>query len=302
LEAQRWSALVGTTLPVYGTFGGNWPPVTAGQTWLATDGRRFVLVATSYGVVYYANGKFFKQSARGFIGEVTTYPFYAAGRASLWLADVAEFEVRVMMGFVAGSSGAGFVSIVGLEVAEFVQRNKENFGKWYRMLMAVLEVRAILKLVAPTLYDKVFNAVLKQVLDKLPEAVTPDAVAFGLGVIVGAMGKKVFLKGGKLTILSVLFVVLEQIVMRFSLSVAPVAAKLALADFRKFADDIVRTLKEVGVAIRDEDIRKIVEEVQKHPREIKRAFDKLKAAFSEDDDKGTSRSSASVPGAHAVAR
>jgi hypothetical protein len=184
------------------------------------------------------------------------------------------------MGIIAGSSTVGFVAIVGIEIAEFVKENRKNFAKWSRMLAAVLAVRATMKRIAPTLYDKVFNAVLTQLYDKVPETL-PDAVAFGVGVVLGAAGKALW--RGKFSVLSVLLVVLEQIVVRFSLSVAPVAAKLAVADHQKFEADLIQTLKDAGVSISSADVKHIVEEVQKHPQEMKEAFDKLKAAFSQDD-------------------
>jgi len=282
-QIKDWLTFIGTKVPVNSPYIGGWPPIEAGQTWLAPDGQRFVLLALSFDIVFCVNGKFFHQTAAGFIDEVTTYPYYAAGQASAWLAIVAEVEVRVVMGIIAGSTGVGWVAIVGTEVAEFIKENRKNFAKWIRTLGAVLEVRATMKRIAPTLYEKVFDAVLKRLFGKVPDAVTPDVIAFGVGVILGAAGKDLW--KGKLSVLSVLLSVLLQIVMRFSLSVAPVAAKLALADYQNFEADLIRTLKDEGISISSADVKHIWEEVQKHPREMKEALDKLKAAFSEDGEK-----------------
>src|SRR5262249_16590348 len=151
-------------------------------------------------------------------------------------------------------------------------------------LQAALEVRAFLKQHAPTLYDKVFNAVLhqlwKDVKGQLPHAVTAETVAFAVGVVVGSVGKAA--AKGKFSVLGVLFVVLEQIGIRFSLNVMPKALKLTAAEYAKLAEEIIRRLKDVGVAITDGDVRKIVDEVYKHPRQIKEAFDKLQATFGKD--------------------
>jgi hypothetical protein len=279
---KDWLALVGTKVPVNGPYIGGWPPIEAGQTWLAPDGQRFVCFASSFDITFYVNGKFFHQNPAGFIDEVLTYPYYAAGKASAWLATVAEFEMKVIMGIIAGASGAGFFAIVGTEVAEFYKQNRKNFGKWSRMLTAVMEVRATLKRIAPTLYDKVFNAVLLRLLGKIPEGV-PEAVAFAVGVILGHAGKALW--KGKFNEFSVLMEVLKQLVLRFVTSVAPVAAKLALADLQKFEADFIQTMKDEGVSISSADVKQIGEEVQKHPREMKEAFDKLKTAFSEDGEK-----------------
>jgi hypothetical protein len=207
------------------------------------------------------------------------------------MARLAEIEMKLLMGVVAGSSGVGFAIVIGTEVLEFVVENRENFEKWKRQLQAALEVRAFLKRHAPTLYDKVFNAVLKQVWKgvkgQLPDAVTAETVAFGVGVVLGSVGKAA--AKGKFTTLGVLVVVLEQIVVRFSLNVLPEALKLTAAEYAQLAQEIIGKLKEVGVEITDGDVRKIVEEVYKHPREIKEAFDKLQAAFGKGDKKEPSR-------------
>jgi hypothetical protein len=45
------------------------------------------------------------------------------------------------------------------------------------------------------------------------------------------------------------------------------------------ADEIINHLTKAGVVIHDADIRKIVEEVQKHPDEVKQAFELMRDAF-----------------------
>ena len=57
--------------------GGIWGTVQSGQTWIASDGKRFVWSADGLQVVYSVNGKFFAQGSQGFINEVRTHPFIA---------------------------------------------------------------------------------------------------------------------------------------------------------------------------------------------------------------------------------
>jgi hypothetical protein len=45
------------------------------------------------------------------------------------------------------------------------------------------------------------------------------------------------------------------------------------------AEEIMKQLKTAGVVLQDADMRKIVQEVQEHPEEVKQAFDLMKAAF-----------------------
>lgn len=250
---------------------------------MASDGPRFVFSADSLCVVYAQKGKVYVQDARGFAGEVTTYPFVAAGRSAKPWVEIAQVEVKLICGIVAGASGVGFAVVIGTEIAEFAVENRDNFGKWHRQLSAVLKARAILKQHAPVLYDKVFDAVLHQVYKDvkghLPEAVTPEIVAFGVGVVIGTLGKKV--AQGRFSLLAVIFIVVEQLAIRFSLGVIPGAIKITEDEYRKMADEILTQLKAAGVTIHDADIRKIVEEVRRHPAEIRKAFEEMKQEFQE---------------------
>jgi len=263
--------------------GGIWGSVKSGQTWMASDGERFVWSADGLQVIYSQDGKFFTQSPRGFINEVRTFPLVAAGRsAAPWVA-IAQTEVKLLMGIVAGASGVGFVVVVGTEIAEFVVENRDDFSKWENQLEVVLKARAILKAHAPVLYDKVFNAVLlqisKDVFSNIPDAVTPQVVFFGIGVIIGNVGKKV--ATGKFTWAGLIFVVVEQLLIRLTTGVVPKAIKITETEYRKMAEDIIKQLRTAGVSIQDGDIRKIVKEVQDHPDEVKKAFDLMKDAFEQ---------------------
>jgi len=207
----------------------------------------------------------------------------AAGRsAAPWVA-IAQTEVKLLMGIVAGASGVGFVVVVGTEIAEFVVENRDDFSKWENQLEVVLKARAILKAHAPVLYDKVFNAVLlqisKDVFSNIPDAVTPQVVFFGIGVIIGNVGKKV--ATGKFTWAGLIFVVVEQLLIRLTTGVVPKAIKITETEYRKMAEDIIKQLRTAGVSIQDGDIRKIVKEVQDHPDEVKKAFDLMKDAFEQ---------------------
>jgi hypothetical protein len=263
--------------------GGIWGTVGAGQTVMASDGTRFVWYADGMQVVYSVGSKFYTQSASGFAGEVRTAPFVEAGRRAALMAKVAEIEVKLLMGVVAGCSGVGFAAVIGTEVLQFIVENRDNFAVWNQQLQAVMKARSFLKTHTPVLYDKVFEAVLNQVYkdvkSQLPDAVTPEAVAFGIGVIIGAIGKKA--AAGKLSLLAIIFAVMEQLVVRFSLSTVPEAIKLTKEKYAGLADEIIEKMKAAGVTLNKLDADKILEEVQKHPKVVKEAFDMLKGAFEQ---------------------
>jgi len=263
--------------------GGIWGQIEAGQTVMASDGYRFVWSADSLTVIYSLKGKFYGQNSKGFINEVRTAPIIEGARQAEFMAKVAEVEMKFLMGIVAGSSGIGFAIVIGVEVSEFVVENRENFGKWKNQLEAVLKAREYLKKYAPTIYDKLFNAVLNQLYKdtkaKIPEAITPETVAFGVGVVLGTVGKK--MAKGKFSILALVVIILEQIVIRFLLNVGPEAFKLTANEYKQMADEIIKKAREAGVLLQEGDVKKIIEEARQHPQEIKKAYDMLKGAFEE---------------------
>ena len=263
--------------------GGIWGEVGAGQTVLASDGKRFIWSANGLHVVYSSGGRFYGQSARGFANEVRTAPLIVGARGAAFMARVAEVEMKLMMGIVAGASGVGFATVVGTEVAQFTVENRNNFAKWSRSFKAFLQAREILRNKVPRLYDKVFNAILDRVWkdwrSKLGGSVTAEIVAFGVGVIIGSAGK--YAAEGVFSMLKVALIVLEQIVIRFSLGVAPTAFVHTTQEYKKFADSLISSLPGAGIALTDADVRAVVEEVKRNPNEVRRAFEILKTGFGQ---------------------
>jgi hypothetical protein len=251
--------------------------VRSGETWTVSDGPRLVWSADSRRVIYSQRGKFYEQSSRGFEAEVRTSHAVEGGRRAEFMARIAEVEMKFLMGVVAGSSGLGFAAVVGPELAMWYYRNRDNFEKWQRQLDSVLRVRAFLKKHTPTLYDRVFNALLRQYLSKIPDAITAETVAFAAGVILGEVGEK--LAAGKFSILWLVWAVVWQIGKRFVLDVSYPAYKLTEDEYRKLAQEIISKLREGGVTIDQATVKKIVEEVKHHPKEIKEAFDMLRGVF-----------------------
>jgi hypothetical protein len=263
--------------------GGVFGQVTGGQTVLASDGRRFIWSADSLTVIYSLHGDFYIQSGKGFANEIRTAPVIEGARGAEFIAKVGEAEIKLLMGIVAGSSGVGFALIIGTEVAEFVAENYDKFAKWKSQLESVLKAREELRAIAPITYDKLFNAVLSQVYKdskgQLVDSITPNTVAFGVGVILGSVGKK--LAAGKFSLLGLLVVILEQLAVRFLLNVAPEALKLTAKEYERLAEQIVQKARTAGVSVSEGDAQKIIEEARRHPQEIKQAYDILQSAFDE---------------------
>lgn len=273
--------------------GGIWGNVESGQTWPATDGRRSVISADSMTVIYVLTGathptrnnKFFIQSSAGFRGEVTTYPFVEAARRAAPMARLAQLEMQIMIGIFAATSGVGLAAVVGTDVVDFCLKNHDNFGKWSKALAACVAVREVLRRHAPTLYDKVVDAVLiaagagvTESLRNIPEATANDPKLMGrfIGALIGKLGKQAL--STRLSALSVVWILLSTVATK-SLGAVPGALRMSLDERAKTADAIVTELRRGGVSLSAEDARKIVEEVAAKPQEIRASLEQLKAAF-----------------------
>ena len=228
----------------------------------ATSGMRAHLPVWTY-----LNGTFYTQTAKGLAAEIRTAPVVEAARRAAPMAKLAEAEMKFLMGLLAGASGAGFAAVVGTEVLGFMLENHNNFSVWKRQLGLILEARDSLKRYSPTLYDKLFNAVLDRVWAdfkaNLPESITLDTVSFAIGVVIGSAGKNA--AAAKFAWWRVIVVVLEQIVVRFSLNVVPQAIQITSEEYKKLSEEIISNLRRIGASIQQGDIQNIADEVKRHP-------------------------------------
>lgn len=257
--------------------GGMWGTLRSGQSVVAADGTRFIWSADGQTVIYSISNRFYGQNAAGFLGDIRTAPAPIGARRAVFMAKVAEVEMKLLMGIAAGASSVGFAAVVGTEILGFAIENRDNFTKWIDQFIAVLRARRMLKNIAPVLYDKLFNAVLAQIWRdyrrEFPEAITHEVVAFGIGVIIGTLGKKI--ASGKFTLLGVLFVVFEQLAIR-SLSITPDVLKLSRD---RYATELVAKLRQSGITIDEKEILQILDEIKRHPEEVRQALEVMRQAF-----------------------
>ncbi|HBE41055.1 MAG TPA: hypothetical protein DDW27_07610 [Bacteroidales bacterium] len=263
--------------------GGIWGRISSGQNYMALDGIRQVISANNLQIFYFQQEQLWAQEAHSFIGEIRTYPAIKGAQRALGMATIVEWEVNIILGIVAASSGFGLAVVVGTDIFKFLVDNKENFGKWHQGMVAILKARAVLKVKAPALYEKVFESFLKQlrvaISSGMGDALTkPDTAGKLVGVLIGKIGKTVV--QSRFTILGVIWILFSSVATKIMTSV-PSAINISVGEYKTISQDLINQLKSIGVAISPSEIQVIFKEIAKDPEQIRRVFFDLQSEFKE---------------------
>jgi hypothetical protein len=130
--------------------------------------------------------------------------------------------------------------------------------------------RKVMKKAMPTLYGKVWRAVVAKVgsdfENKLGESIKAESVFFAIGVIIGSVGKnlikEIFSK------LALLLIVLEQIVVRFLLDIVPADINKNFGEYQKHISLTLLKLKESGIIVTEYEVSLIYQEIKTHRKEV----------------------------------
>ncbi len=261
--------------------GGIWGTIRPGQNYQATDGLRQVVDVGGYLIFYYQNNALWGQQTQSFIDEIRTYPLIRGAQRAVGMAKLAEFQVNMLLGIVAGSSGIGMLAVVGVDIFKFLVMNKDNFNKWLIQMQAFLKVRERLKAKAPILYEKIFEMFLKQLWiatkKNIPAATTqPHVVGKLIGIMLGKFGKAAV--RSRLTILGTIWIILSNVTSKIITS-TPSAIRITSGAYKQLAIDLLSQLRKIGITISEREAQQIFQEIAKHPNEIRDIFRELQAAF-----------------------
>jgi len=286
-------------------------PVKPGKIFLTSQGRRFVLEANQSRVIYILlkpgkdNNKVYLQQSKGFIGDVTTYPFEKAGKNLQAVKTIAEYEVQILIGILSVTSWTAFTIVVGVDALDFTVKNKENFPKWSKIVQACLETRQDLKKYAPTLYDKLVYSTLLiawegtkfagsqkgEIASSVADSAMkdPNVAGRGAGIIMGKIGMNAM--NGRLTVLSAIWAILFTLASK-SVTAIPSAVKSTIEDIKnstlkektELAMNIITLLRRTNIEITKDEAIAIVSEVMDHPKELINSISKLSKVFKENSD------------------
>jgi hypothetical protein len=285
--------ITGSQMP--GFMGGIFPNVRGGQEWpgLQGQGSRFVLDASGYGVVFFQDGSVFYQPANGWVEDYRTFAAVRGAQGAAAMADLSIFTMEVLMGIASLAGGGVGLVITATNVIQFIHKYQGIFPKVFRVLKALAAARLVLLTLAPTLYSKAVDAVLRAVLSgvySLVVEVLPFAAELALPNIGAAVGQNVHKSGravgklvgklgfpalqGKLKIAGAVFKVLLFVIVRV-LAAAPASISIRVGEYKKMAEDLIASLRNSGVTIQPLEVQAIFEEIRKNPGRIQGSLKEL---------------------------
>lgn len=276
--------------------GGIFGVARAGEVWVGLNGRRLLIHANATMVIFAGldgkeAGKLFVQSGIAFRGDVTTAPIIMGARRALPMARLVEYEMQVIVGIVAATSGVGFVAVAGTDILRVFVEHRQQLPLWRKILTTLLASRALLKKYAPTLWDAIVHRTLLfawrgaeavvivsggDVGSNLPHAIVsnPAIIGRGLGLIIGTIGAQAV--KGRISVVSLTFSILSKVVSK-TLSAVPGAIKATAQQYTAEGRELIEALRGGGVQLAEEDAKRILQEVQAHGAEVKAAIESLVA-------------------------
>jgi hypothetical protein len=252
--------------------------VAPGQTWTAREGKRFILSAFSYGVLFLQmeTGKIYFQNALGFETDVTAMPDNLDPLR--YAVHLTEVEFEFFIGVCAGCSGSFIAIAVGIHVAEEMVIKRKKLGRYMKQFLAIARASGTLQLIAPHLHDRLVIQFAKTVFGSLWSSTKPGDIARYVGCLVGAFGEEILEQ--KVSLYSAVYIIFENFLIR-TLVVLPGAVKQGLDINLDTLDEqtLRRKLSEHDIALSERDWQGIKKALREKPKELKAVFDELVEAF-----------------------
>lgn len=254
-------------------------PVRAGQQWsLGREDVRLIYEVMAQAVVYLQlegprRNAFFAQTRTGFRETVRYSGYIEAAKGARGMVLLAEHEAAVLMG-LASTIGPTKYVFKGVNLLKLYVDNQALVHAVVNLLSVVLEVRAVLKHRAPTLWRVIVEALLFRPSDLFnydaeSVAMKPLRKSQLAGEIVGCVLSQ---KPGRY----LSFRTAIELLITVTIAGTPDALKgiRVETDARKLAD----ALRTRGEHVNEADARAIVKEVHEHEREIRPVLQKLARA------------------------
>jgi hypothetical protein len=255
-----------------------WQGITGGDRTIvalipgAPDDSGAVIFVTDSGQAYY-------QTLEAWHSDFRAGVYAGVTRSLAPLQTMLEVEAQALLGAIAATGGTGFASVVGVGAAQWVAQNRDAIARFLTAIGPIMGAAAGLKLLAPTLFDKVFWAVFQRVLTEIPESAAgnPKLIARFVGTLLVKPGQ-LTLKRDAAALADALAPLAKRVVLATSQAAraAPGAAKAVV---RGEVSDLIQDLRRTDGALTPDDADRILVEIRKNPAELKTLIDQFRRAL-----------------------
>ena len=238
-------------------------------------------------------GTAYRQSTAAFLDERDSMFFNDLAKRLQGVKALIELEMAIMLTIYSATSIPAMLLVTGASGVQFVIKNGDKFPKWASAVSTVLTVRRTLKRYTPKLYEKMCEGLFigvkrgtltaigfagDDVLANVPDAMVKDPKTVGklIGALLVSLGKADMAK--RLTVFGAVFTLLKTLASKAAGAI-PGAIGLTAQEKIRHAQDILVRLRAAGVPMSEEEARAIVDEVERHAREVRTALDDLARAF-----------------------
>lgn len=189
--------------------------------------------------------------------------------------------MQFLVGAVAGTGWLGLASVIGVDILEEIVTGKKRkaTGDLVKVLRIMSKTRKRLQNFAPTLesvlFDLLWFSLLQGQFQHILPAMgnDPKVASRAAGTIAVQLGQQAL--DSRLTVTSVLWSMFMQFSIKMTTSI-PSAAKSTVDQFKntndEFNNNLSNVLQSVGIILSEDEKKKIIEEIEANPNEIKNTF------------------------------
>jgi hypothetical protein len=230
----------------------------------AAIGDKMLVSATPTGVYYTEGPGLYQMYAPDFVREMWLNGFSEGAKRAEGMVYLAKLEFQIILAVFVPWYGVAGLSL--LQAIVTLDENRDSVAKLRAALPKFIAARAAFKERYPALYDKFFWHCFWEVLKHMPEGVEFEDVAYFLGRVAGTQGlmgafSKALKEATKVTAKTVAKIVLEYAVLVSILHAPGIIGRAAKIAGEKAADEVKRSLAEVGIDVNSEEAKLIAKEL-----------------------------------------
>ncbi len=271
------------------------PPIRIGQVWPGlAGGTRIVLAIQPYrttAVITFItdSGRLYQQSMKGWVKDYEASVWANVNANLAPIQTLLEVEAKFLMGMISALHPGAAAFIFAMNTMQFIAVNRQPLGKIVDVMPDFLLGLATIKLLAPTLFERVIMAVARQTVTSIPSTIAsdPKIMAFLIGQLIVTVGRLVFLRdvsplvGIVVPVIKRVVLALGQNAHKFVLPAGAAAAKAVPGALKDAAKELAKELVKANVSLNVQDSEAIVLELYRNRDQLQKVLPQVQSSATE---------------------